>query len=190
MYFQSVLTDKVHQLLATVRVVPLYQMCGRVAYLCAAFCPILQRFVKSLWILNGFFCTNPVLINKALVCDGGGWGGAGDDCVCACFHRSLYMCVCLYYYNISIPNPRSVQAFFFVFLFQSFCQGWETVHMFSCCLTLLVFQVTLLCGVVYSLPSTARWSTSGRRRTRGTPSLVERWQEPFCPSEVGLWSFV
>ena len=55
------------------------------------------------------------------MCDGGGWGGAGDDCVCACFHRSLYMCVCLYYYNISIPNPRSVQAFgvFFVIVFVS-----------------------------------------------------------------------
>ena len=67
MYFQSVLTDKVHQPLATVRVVPLYQMCGRVAYLCVAFFapwPILQRFVKSLSILNGFFCMHPVGIKK------------------------------------------------------------------------------------------------------------------------------
>ena len=43
MYFQSVLTDKVHQPLATVRVVPLYQMCGRVAYLCVAFLPHIAK---------------------------------------------------------------------------------------------------------------------------------------------------
>ena len=54
MYFQSVLTDKVHQPLATVRVVPLYQMCGRVAYLCVAFLPhiakVCEKFVNFEWI--------------------------------------------------------------------------------------------------------------------------------------------
>ena len=54
MYFQSVLTDKVHQPLATVRVAPLYQMCGRVAYLCVAFLPriakVSEKCVNFEWI--------------------------------------------------------------------------------------------------------------------------------------------
>ena len=62
MYFQSVLTDKVHQPLSTVRVVPLYQMCGRVAYLCVAFLPhiakVCEKFV-NFWM--DFFCTNPAI---------------------------------------------------------------------------------------------------------------------------------
>ena len=49
MYFQSVLTDKVYQPLATVRVVPIYQTCGRVAYLCVAFLPHLAK-VCEFWM--------------------------------------------------------------------------------------------------------------------------------------------
>ena len=68
MYFQSVLTDKVHQPLATVRVVPLYQMCGRVAYLCVAFLPhiakVCEKFVSFEWIFLYKPCTRSPL--KAL----------------------------------------------------------------------------------------------------------------------------
>ena len=43
-----------HQPLATVRVVPLYQLCGRVAYLCVAFLPhiakVCEKFVNFKWI--------------------------------------------------------------------------------------------------------------------------------------------
>ena len=72
MHFLSVLFERVRWPLATVRVAPLYRMCGRVAYLCAAFPhhiasimpgfvkKFVKWFVKSLWILKGFFCTNPV----------------------------------------------------------------------------------------------------------------------------------
>ena len=52
MYCQSILTDKVHQPLATVRVVPLYQMCGRVAYLCVAF---FAPYCKGLWEVCEFW---------------------------------------------------------------------------------------------------------------------------------------
>ena len=52
--FLSVLTDRVHQPLATVKVVPLYQMCGRVAYLRAAFLPhvakVCEKFANFEWI--------------------------------------------------------------------------------------------------------------------------------------------
>ena len=48
------LTDRVHQPLATERVVPLYQMCGRVAYLRVAFLPhiakVCEKFVNFEWI--------------------------------------------------------------------------------------------------------------------------------------------
>ena len=54
MHFLSVLTDRVHEPLATVRVAPLYQMCSRVAYLCVAFLPhiakVCEKFVNFEWI--------------------------------------------------------------------------------------------------------------------------------------------
>ena len=55
MHFLSVLTDRVHQPLATVRVAHTFVL---------LFCPVWQRFAKCLWILNGFFCTNPVSANR------------------------------------------------------------------------------------------------------------------------------
>ena len=58
-HFLSVLTDRVCQPSATVRVAPLCQMCGRVC-VPSFCCTILQSFVKCLWILKGFFCMNPV----------------------------------------------------------------------------------------------------------------------------------
>ena len=68
-HFLSVLTDRVHR--PSVRDAPHYSMCRRVAYLCIAFprhivgiMPDFLRFVKSLWILKGFFCTNCAFIQK------------------------------------------------------------------------------------------------------------------------------
>ena len=64
MYFQSVLTDKVHQPLATVRVVPLYQMCGRVAFL-PHIAKICEKFVNFEWIFLYEPCglkTNAILL--------------------------------------------------------------------------------------------------------------------------------
>ena len=62
MYFKLVLTDKVHQPLSTVRVVPLYQMCGRVAYLCVSFLPhiakVCEKFVNFEWIFLYEPCGN------------------------------------------------------------------------------------------------------------------------------------
>ena len=56
MHFLSDLTDRVHQPLATVRVAPLYQMCGRVAYLCVAFlrhiAKVCEKFVNFEWIFR------------------------------------------------------------------------------------------------------------------------------------------
>ena len=59
MHFLSVLTARVCWPSATVRVAPLYRMCGSVAYFVLLFCTILQIFVKSLQIVKGFFCMNP-----------------------------------------------------------------------------------------------------------------------------------
>ena len=39
-------------------------MCGRVAYLHVAFPCHIAKVCEKLWILNRFFCTNPVLDNK------------------------------------------------------------------------------------------------------------------------------
>ena len=54
MHFLSALTDRVHQPLAIVRVAPLYQMCGRVAYLHDAFlyhvAKVCEKFVSFEWI--------------------------------------------------------------------------------------------------------------------------------------------
>ena len=54
MHFLSVLTDRVHRPLATVRVAPLYQMFGRVAYLHVAFLPhiakVCEKCVNFEWI--------------------------------------------------------------------------------------------------------------------------------------------
>ena len=61
LHFPSVRTDWVRRPSPTVKVAPLYQMCGRVVYLHVAFRRILQGFVKSVWILKGIFGTNPVL---------------------------------------------------------------------------------------------------------------------------------
>ena len=50
MHFLSVLTDRVHWPSATLRVAPLYRMCGRVAYLCVAFpchiAKVCEKFVN------------------------------------------------------------------------------------------------------------------------------------------------
>ena len=73
MYFQSDLTDKVHQPLTTVRVVPLYQICGRVAYLCVAFLPhiakVCEKFVNFEWIFLYEPCMYKTLVfYKAIMC--------------------------------------------------------------------------------------------------------------------------
>ena len=61
-HFLSVLTDRVHQPLATVRVVPLYQMCGRVAYLHVAFLPHIAKVCEKFMNFEWIFCTNPVCV--------------------------------------------------------------------------------------------------------------------------------
>ena len=38
--------------------------------------------------------------------------------VCMCVYTDIYTCVCAYI--ISIPNPRSVQAFFLIYCFYCF----------------------------------------------------------------------
>ncbi len=73
MHFLSVLTDRVHQPLATVRVAPLYQMCGRVAYLHVAFLPhiakVCEKFVNFEWIflyehhVAEPFVTKPIMVS-------------------------------------------------------------------------------------------------------------------------------
>ena len=55
--------DRVCRPSAIVRVVPLYQMCGRVAYLHVAFSCLIANI---LWILKGFFCMNPVSVPPPL----------------------------------------------------------------------------------------------------------------------------
>ena len=64
-HFLSVLFDRVHRPSATVRVAPIYRMCRRVGNFVLFFCAILWASClvlwKSLWILKGFFCTNPVI---------------------------------------------------------------------------------------------------------------------------------
>ena len=66
-HFLSVLTDRVHWPLATVRVAPLNRCAEELRTFMLLFHAILQRFVKSLWILKGFFCVNPVLIIQTVI---------------------------------------------------------------------------------------------------------------------------
>ena len=60
LHFLSVLTDRMHWPSATLRVAPLYRMCRSVAYLCVAFPCHIAKSEWKVWILKGFFCTNPV----------------------------------------------------------------------------------------------------------------------------------
>ena len=66
-HFLSVLTDRVHWPSAPVRVAPLYQMCGRVAYLHIAFpchsAKVCEKFVNFEWI----FLDKPCII---MLCQG------------------------------------------------------------------------------------------------------------------------
>ena len=78
MYFQSVLTDKVHQPLATVRVVSLYQMCSRVAYLCVAFLPHIAK-VCEFWI-DLSVRTLPVHFVIHVLSSPGRCGSGGEGC--------------------------------------------------------------------------------------------------------------
>ena len=68
MHFLSVLTDRVRQLSATVRVAPLYQMCGSVVYIRVAFprhsAKVCEKFVnfERIFLYEPWSCRLPRLV--------------------------------------------------------------------------------------------------------------------------------
>ena len=68
------------------------------------FCAILQRFVKSLWTLKGFFCTDPVK-----------WGLSVLNCFC--FWPNFTFCRCSWANEGGLPSTW----------------GWSPVHPCACC---------------------------------------------------------
>ena len=69
MHFLSVLTDRVCWPSATVRVAPLYQMCGRVAYLHVAFPSHIAKVCEKFVNFERIFLYEPWCLSKVTVRD-------------------------------------------------------------------------------------------------------------------------
>ena len=87
-HFLSVLTDRVHQPLTTVRVVPLYQMCGRVAYLRVAVLPHIAKVCEKFMNFERIFLYEPCVKYSGVDSTDIGWhAGSGFSLLIQVRHR-------------------------------------------------------------------------------------------------------